>query len=81
MRLNTNTVKSLWGEEFDIKLPPNKSKEVLQKINKEVTVDKAVKSKKVDVNTKIDLIREQVLKILGHYNDNTIVIETREQLH
>ena len=42
-------IKSLWGEEFDIVSEKEKSKEILQKINDQKDVKKAIKSKKIDI--------------------------------
>lgn len=74
-------VKSLWGEEFDIISEKEKSKDILQKLNSQEDIEKAIKSKKTDLQVKISLITDQVYKVLGHYRDNTIVIKTRDQFH
>lgn len=77
-------VDSLWGDEFIIPETKKVAKKIVDKISKpkdpSVVVKKAVKSKTVSVKEKLAIIKENVLKILGKYVDNTLVIKTREQL-
>ena len=76
-------MESLWGEEFTIKETPKQTKKILEKIKKPkepVIVEKAIKSKKLSVEERLSIINENVLKILGVYKENTIVIKTKEQL-
>lgn len=73
---------SLWGEEFSVPQPEVKS--ILNKVAnpKKVTITKEVniKSKKLSIEDKLDIIRTNVLKILGVYKENTQVIKTKEEL-
>lgn len=76
-------MESLWGEEFTIKETPRQTKKILEKIKKPkepVIVEKAIKSKKLSVEERLSIINENVLKILGVYKENTVVIKTKEQL-
>ena len=71
-------MSSLWGDDFQIE----DTKSLLNKINsaKEVKVETAIKSKKLSLEEKMDLIAENVYRILGTYKDNTIVIKGNEEL-
>ena len=73
---------SLWGEEFEI---PSEQ-EVVKKIVKKVKVDnrtdeQKLKSKKTSIEDKIEIITQNVYKVLGHYKDIITVIKSREELH
>ena len=84
---------SLWGEDFEIKpkSSPEKNKKIVDKLNKPKKVtEKASSTRTVKKNkseTPEDLagrlkeIRENVLRILGVYKEQTICIYSREQLH
>lgn len=78
-------IDSLWGEEFDIPNESEQAKKIIQKIAKPktpiVTPEKVIKSKTVSVQDKLRIISENVHRILGVYEDNTILIRTRKQLH
>ena len=79
---------SLWGESFDVAPEPKKEqqKKLLEKVAKpqkvKTTTEKVIKSKSssVSIHDKLRLIREEVLRILGVYKDQTVVIRTREDL-
>ena len=76
---------SLWGEEFSIpKTTPKQVKKVVDKVSKpknpKVVTEKAIKSKSVSIEDKLKLIYENVLRILGVYKENTVVIKTKEEL-
>lgn len=76
---------SLWGKEFDVDTETKRSRQLLQKIRNPMsdsTVDatKAVKSKKLSLNERLDLIRSNVYRILGTYTQNTQVIKSKEEL-
>ena len=73
-------MSSLWGEDFEIKEVDSKS--IIKKVNnpKEVSVEKAIKSKKLTVDEKLSLIRDNVYRILGRYRDDTVVIKTKQEL-
>lgn len=78
-------IDSLWGDEFIIPETPKKQKKIIEKASKPkavtITTEKAIKSKKMTLHEQLEIIRENVLKILGRYIDQTVVIKTREQLH
>lgn len=78
-------VESLWGEEFEVPDKVEKTKKVLDKISKpkelKVTVEKQIKSKKLSVEDRLALIKENVLRILSKQVDNVEVIGTKEALH
>lgn len=65
---------SLWGENFN---EEDNTKNLLSKINspKDVKIESAIKSKKLSVKDKMDLIAENVYRILGGYKENTVVIK------
>ena len=77
---------SLWGESFDIAPEPQKQKKIIEKAAKpqkvKTTTEKVIKSKSssVSIHDKLRLIKEEVLRILGVYKDQTVVIRTREDL-
>lgn len=69
----------------DIKIDSTDSKKLLQKAAspkkvKTVSSEKAIKSKKLSIPEKLNIIRENVNKKLGIYKDKTIVIKSREEL-
>lgn len=75
---------NLWGDEFEI--PQVDEKKVLKKIKTTTQHDdedytKLLKSKKVSLDEKLQIINENVYKILGHYKDDTLVIRDRSVLH
>ena len=78
---------SLWGESFDVAPEPQKQKKLIEKVAKpqkvKTTTEKVIKSKSSSVNIydKLRLIKEEVLRILGVYKEQTVVIRTREELH
>ena len=79
-------MESLWGDEFVIKETPKETKKLIEKIKnpkKDITVvaEKAIKSKSVSIEDKLQLIRDNVYQILGVYKENTVVIKNKEQLH
>ena len=74
--------ESLWGDEFVIDEKP-KTKKILNKIKepkKEVSVVKQVKSKKISLDEKLEIIKTEVYNILGKQRDNVIVIRNRDNL-
>lgn len=77
---------SLWGDEFVV-MPTNGAdilkKAVTKASNEEIArinYSKALKSKSVSIEDKLQIIRENVNKILGRYKENTVVIKSREEL-
>ena len=77
---------SLWGDDFNVALQPQKQKKIIEKAAKpqkvKTTTEKVIKSKSssVSIHDKLRLIKEEVLRILGVYKDQTVVIRTREDL-
>ena len=78
---------SLWGEDFNVAPEPQKQKKIIEKVAKpqkvKTTTEKVIKSKSssVSIHDKLRLIEEEVLRILGVYKEQTVVIRTREDLH
>lgn len=75
--------ESLWGEEFAVPTKLEQQK-ILDKVAnpKKVTVAKEInlKSKKLTVEDRLEIIRLNVFKILGVYKENTVVIKTKQEL-
>ena len=72
---------SLWGQEFNIQ-PVNKTEKILNKVSnpkKVRTVEQSLKSKSVSIDEKLNIIKENVDRILGGYSSNTIVIKTKQE--
>lgn len=77
--------QSLWGQEFTITPEDSKVKQnkIINKINnpkKTKTVAQTLKSKNVSIRDKLNIITENVNRILGGYSSNTTVIKTHEEL-
>ena len=76
-------VQSLWGEEFKVDSSLN-NKKILNKINStktaKVSVEKVLKSKTVSLEEKLDLITENVNKILGTYKNQTVLLKTADEV-
>jgi len=77
-------LESLWGAEFTVVSTPDKIKKIIDKISNpkdlQVVVEKQIKSKKLSVEDRLSLITENVLKILGQFRDNIMVVKSRQQL-
>lgn len=73
---------SLWGDEYVIPSEKETVKKVLQSTKKAMTEApaKAIKSKTVPIETKLEIISNNVDQILGHYKEDTIVIKDEDQL-
>ena len=75
---------SLWGEEFNIQPTKQVAQKIKKKIEKkqpaEVSVKKTIKSKKIDIDSKLSLIEQEVNRILGTYSSRTVVIDSLEKL-
>lgn len=72
----------LWGEDFEIK---DDTKKILEKVKKpkkvkEMTAEKAIKSKKLSIDEKLKIIETNVNRILGVYKNNTLVIKDKPTL-
>ena len=76
-------VQALWGEEFKVNSSLN-NKEILNKINSaksvKVTVEKALKSKSISLDEKLELITENVYRILGTYKEQTILLKSISEM-
>ncbi len=76
--------ESLWGAEFNIASTPDKAKKIINKISNpkdlKTAVKKQIKSKKLSIEDRLVIIKENVLKILGHRINDTLVIKTKKQL-
>ena len=76
---------SLWGEDFAPAPEPQKQKKLIEKVANpqkvKTTTEKVIKSKSssVSIHDKLRLIEEEVLRILGVYKEQTVVIRTREE--
>lgn len=78
------TIDSLWGEEFNLPPTPEKVKKISKKISqpkevKEVSVEKQLKSKKISIEERLAIIKENVLAVLGKHQKDTLVIKTKEE--
>lgn len=73
-------MSSLWGEEFDVKSKVDKTKKLISKAEKpkkvEVSVEKKIKSKTVSINEKLNLITNEVNRVLGTYKETTQIIQS-----
>ena len=77
-------MKSLWGSEFDVIKQPEKTQKILDKINnpkKVKSVEKVIQSKSTSIEDKIKLIEENVHRILGVYEENTVTIRSYKIFH
>ena len=75
-------VDSLWGAEFNIEETPKKIKKIKEKLDDPKDISKVLKStsSKISIQEKLDLIIENVYRILGKYKEDTITIRTKEEL-
>lgn len=79
-------MNNLFGEDFEIQLnTKNKAKAVIEKAKKaeikEQEPEKILKSKKISLEDRLDLIKTKVLAILGKQKDNVTTIRDTETLH
>ena len=81
-------LNSLFGEEFEIKVEQPKVTDLIKKVKsskssdvKDVTVTKALKSKKLSLQERLDIIKENVFKVLGKQKDNVLVIKTKDDFN
>lgn len=74
---------SLWGDDFVVEKVP--AKKVIKKVSnpKDPTqiIKQARKASGLSLTDRLELIRKEVIRVLGRYADNTQVIHTREDLH
>ena len=72
---------SLWGEEFAVK--SDNIKQILKKSKKmkeldALSIDKKLNSKYISIKQKVDLIKNDVYRILGKFINDTIIINDYE---
>lgn len=75
---------SLWGDEFEVPSAKKEVKKVAKKVSSpkdpKVETRKAIKSKTVSTFDKLQLIYEEVNRVLGGYTSNTRVITSKDEL-
>ena len=76
----------LFGEEFDIKIKEDNVKDLLKKtekkqLSKEEEAQKMLKSKKITLQERLAIIKENVIRVLGKQQNNVLVIKDRETFH
>ena len=75
---------SLWGEDFSLPDEKEKTKKIKEKISKpkevKASAEKQVKSKKISIKERLDIITQEVYRVLGKQKDNVVVIKTYEEL-
>lgn len=77
-------MESLFGDEIELKLKKPKIKDLVKKAIEEGTeleentLEKALKSDSLSLDDRLELIKTNVLKILGKQKDNVIVIRDKE---
>ena len=84
-------IDSLWGEEFvvpDKKKEKEKVKQIKEKIAKpkkvkteKEEITKSIKSKSISLEHKLELITNEVNRVLGKQKDNVVCLRSREELH
>ena len=74
---------SLWGDDFIVKSEQVEAKKAIKKINKPKdvnnSVESALKSKKTSIYERLDIISENVKKILGRYDSQTTILTTKDE--
>jgi len=75
---------SLFGADFEIKIPEKSVKETIKKATKKVAAEtdpeKILKSKKLALNERLAIINTNVLRILGKQKNNVLVIKDKATL-
>lgn len=80
-------INNLWGDEFAVEDVPAKTKEVIRKIKTEkketaeLSVEKAIRSKKLSIEDKLQVVEKKVFETLGKQRENVIVLYTKAELH
>ena len=73
---------SLFGEDFLIDVQENTVKDLVKKLSgkngEEISSEKLLKSKKLTLEERLNIITDKVLKTLGKQKDNIIVIKSKE---
>ena len=79
-----NTYLSLWGDDINLEESKESLNNILNKAKSSSTVSndvsKQLKSKKVSIKEKLEIIKSEVYRILGKHIEDTILITTKEQL-
>lgn len=74
---------SLWGDDFIVKSEQVEVKKAIKKISKPKdvnnSVESALKSKKTSIYERLDIISENVKKILGRYDSQTTILTTKDE--
>lgn len=74
---------SLWGDEFVIKETP--VKKVIKKVSHPKDPSQVVKTTRTNsslpLKDRLEMIRTEVIRVLGRYSENTQTIRSREELH
>ena len=75
-------LKNLWGEEFVI---PETTAQIIKKIKapkeiKPLGAASLLKSKKLTIEDKLNLIKLNVIQVLGRYKDKILIIRTKAEL-
>lgn len=78
-------LNSLLGEEIVLEsekeIVDNISKKIEKSTKKPVSVKKQLSSKKVSIEDKLNIISQEVNRVLGHFKTNVGVIYTKQELH
>lgn len=79
-------IDGLFGEEFEIKVKQPNIKELTKKISdqkeeKEIDVNKILKSKKITLDEQLKIIEENVYKTLGKQKEKIAIIRDRQSFH
>lgn len=78
---------SLLGEELVVNDTKSKSKDILKKIkessatNDKKKTERQLRSKALTVEDRLSLISEEVMRVLGKFKSDTLVIYSRDELH
>lgn len=72
--------------DIDSQLVKEKAKKISETIKspliiEEDNIEKILKSKKVPIKDKLDIVEKRVHQVLGKYKDNTLVIRNKEEFH
>lgn len=82
----SETIESLFGADFEIKIKETPVKDTVKKVkaakakkavDKETDAGKLLKSKKLDLLERLEIINTNVLKVLGKQKENVLVIKDK----
>lgn len=75
---------SIWGAEFEVESTQSKAQRIKSKMDNPKKVKKtkevSIKSKKLTLDDKLEIIRENVEKYLSVYKESTIVLKSKAEL-